>query len=156
MPMSRTRTALPLLLLLTVAAACSDSSGPGGAISGRYTLVQVNGTPLPFVVSSGILGPTRVLVGGSLTVQGNGRLADVRNFHLGPVTTNAPTEVDSTTYAYNQRNNLLEIQRPRINPALSHVDTGRVDGDRITVFVRYTAPLESAPIRATFLYERAR
>jgi hypothetical protein len=155
--MSRTRSALSLVLLLSASAACSDSSGPsGGTFTGRYTLVQVNGVPLPFVVSAGLLGPTRVLVGGSLTVQGNGRVLDARNFHLGPVTTNAPTEADSTTYAYSQRNNLLEIQRPRINPALSHVDTGRVDGDRITVFVRYAAPQESAPIRATFLYERAR
>jgi len=153
--MTHSRAALSLLLLLTATGACSDASGPDDAITGRYTLVQVNGAPLPFVVSSGLVGPTRVLTGGSLTVLSRGRLTDVRAFHLGPVTTNAATEVDSTTYAYSQRRDFLEVQRPRINPAQTHVDSGSVSGDQITLHVRYVAPLEPAPIRATFLYRRA-
>jgi hypothetical protein len=154
------RAALAAVAAATLAAgaaACDDSNAPeDGEIQGRYALATVNGAPLPFVVSAGLAGPTRVLIGGTLAVQSNGRLLDVRNFHLGPVTANAPAEVDSTSYAYSQRGNLLLVQRPRINPALSHVDSGRVDGDQVVLHVRYVSPNDFAPTRATLVYRRDR
>ena len=153
------RAALAAVAVTTLAAglaACDDSSGPSGAIGGRYVLATVNGAPLPFVVYSGLLGPTRVLTAGSITVQGGDRLLDVRTFHLGPVTATAPSETDSATYAYTQRGNLLLVQRPRTNPAQSHVDSGQVTTDDVTLYVRYIWASDIAPQRATLLYRRVR
>jgi hypothetical protein len=154
------RAALATVAAVTLAAgaaACDDSNAPDdGKIQGRYVLVRVNDAPLPFIVSRGLVGATRVLTGATLAVQSNGRVLDVRDFYLGPVTANAPSEVDSTTYAYTQRGDLLLVQRPRINPALTHVDTGRVVGDEIVLTVRYVSPTDFGPTRATLLYRRER
>ena len=48
------------------------------------------------------------------------------------------------------------MQRPRINPALSHVDTGQVSGDEVRLYVRYVSPNDFGPTRATLLYRRDR
>ena len=38
------------LLALGLTAACSDSTGPGDAVAGTYTLQTINGFPLPVLV----------------------------------------------------------------------------------------------------------
>ena len=149
------RAAGGAITLAIGAAGCGDASGPAdGVTQGRYTLAAVNGAPLPYVVTAGLRGPSRVLVGGSLTMRGN-QLTDVRNFHLGPVTASAPDETDSASYAFTQERNLLLVQRPRGNPALSYVDSGEVRGTDITLFVRILSPADLGPTPATLLYRRA-
>ena len=154
------RAALAAVVATSLAAglaACSDSNGPGdGDIQGTYSLATVNGAPLPFIVHRSLLAPTRVLVGGSLAVQSRGRLQDVRTFHLGAVTANAPQEADTASYAYTQNRNLLLVTRPRFNPAQSHVDSGEVRGDEVTLYVHYIWANDIGPQRATLLYRRVR
>ena len=148
---SRRAAALPLLLAVAVAAACSDSSGPSaGGFEGRYTLVAANDTALPFVVYTKLTQPPTLLVGGSLTVLSRGRVMDVREFRTGTF-----TEVDSTTYAYTVEGNRLILHRPRINPAQTHADTGTVAPGGVSMRVRFVVALDNGPRTATLVYQRA-
>jgi hypothetical protein len=144
----------PVVLLVFLVPACGDGSGPAGeSFSGTYDLVSVDGRGLPVVLAAGLSGPSRVLTGGSLVVRGRGRVLDVRHFQLGAGSA-APRESDSTTYAYSLDGGRLLVQRPRIQAATSHVDTGTVSGNVVTLGVRFIVVQDLAPTSGTLLYRK--
>ena len=128
------------------ASACRESSGPASeGVEGRYVLVAAEGAPLPLRLPSGV-----PLVAGSLTTLTRDRLLDVREYRNGSV-----SMVDSSMYAYTVARGRIVVQRPRINPAQTHADTGTVGADAITLRVRYVVALDGAPTSATLVYQRA-
>ena len=139
------RRTLAGALLLLLAGGCKESSGPDGeGFEGRYTLVAANEVALPLP-----LYPGWTLTGGSLTVMSRGRVQDVRVYDsFGTVVQ------DTTVYAYAVDGSRLVIQRPRINPAQTHADTGTLGPGALTLRVRYVVALDGVPTSATLTYQR--
>ena len=147
----RRLVAAAVCLAACIVTACSESSGPSdGGFTGHYTLVGANGGGLPYTLYGG-LGPPTQLSGGSLQVLGRGRVLDVRVIRIGSV-----VDIDSTTYAYAVQGDRLVVQRPRINPAQTHADTGTVGADGVTLRVRFLAPDDAGPTSGTLVYQRTR
>jgi hypothetical protein len=128
------------------AVACGESTAPAGErFEGRYVLVAANDGALPLP-----LYPGWTLTGGSLTVLGRGRVQDVRVYD------SFGSEVrDTTVYAYAVSGSRLVVQRPRINPAQTHADTGTLGPGALTLRVRYAVATDGSPTSATLTYQRA-
>jgi hypothetical protein len=48
---------------IVTAIACGDSTAPTASVAGTWSLVSVNGTPLPYTLSQGDLGSTQITSG---------------------------------------------------------------------------------------------
>lgn len=97
----RRLTAVVAGLLVSLAAACGDSSsGPSPeSLVGTWNLQSLNGTPLPFVLQGA--NPKVELLNDQIVVQSNGTFTDSYNFRFtdvnGVVTTNGASDPGTWT-----------------------------------------------------------
>ena len=141
MAVVRTRAWSPIALALlfgtAATGACSDSTPPAPAPTGRYELALVNDQPLPYPFFSSLLFQ-RNLIGGSIEFRGRGRLVEARgyqNLSYGgePV---GEVEPDTLAQAYRVSGTQLVVERTSSGGTVTYADTGTVDAERVTLKVR--------------------
>lgn len=122
---------------ITAAAACSESTPPQQALTGRYELLSVNGASLPIVVFSGLDGSTLTLIEGAIEFRSRGRLVDVRTFQSqSPAGGTGQPQADSSAFTYDLAGDTLLVRHPQLFEADSYVDTGTVTGQMLTIIAR--------------------
>lgn len=102
------RTFLLVALMSVVAVGCNDASGPGGGITGTYTLRTVNGQNVPFVLIQ--IGQTYKfeILSGQLVLNENGTFSEslsVRETENSTVS----TETETTTGTWTRTNNSISF-----------------------------------------------
>jgi|SRR5262245_29912335 len=85
---------------LTALAACSnDSTSPNGSPTGSYSLITVNGNPLPFTFSDG-----SVLISDRLSLNGDGTYVDFATFsNAGSVTEQGLWSINNNLITFNDQ-----------------------------------------------------
>lgn len=121
---------VPAVMLLALAGCDSDSTGPdANAHVGTYTLVTVNGSPLPFVVVQ-VLNDKIEVTKGSVTLNADGTYSDrvtLRATEGGSTTTEE--EASTGTYAMNGTSVSF------IETSSGETYSGSLSGDDLTVIV---------------------
>jgi hypothetical protein len=136
----RSRAWWPTALALALGAAigaCSDSTPPVPAPTGRYELSLVNDQPPPYPFFSSLMFQ-RHLVSGSIEFRGRGRLVEARGYqnmsYAGePI---AEVEPDTLAQAYRVSGTQLVVERTSSGGVVAYTDTGTVDAERVTLKVR--------------------
>ena len=130
-------TRLALVCGTASTVACSESTTPAPAPTGRYELAFVNDQPPPYPFYSSLMFQ-RNLVSGSIEFRGRGRLVEARgyqNLSYGgdPV---AEVETDTLAQVYRVSGTQLVVERTTSGGALTYADTGTVDAERLTLKLR--------------------
>ncbi|HKW10513.1 MAG TPA: hypothetical protein VJO33_09040 [Gemmatimonadaceae bacterium] len=85
--------------LATLAACNNDSTSPNGSAIGTYSLVTVNGSPLPFTFSDG-----SVLISDRLTLNSGGSYVDFATFsNAGSVTEQGIWSISNNLISFNDQ-----------------------------------------------------
>ena len=120
--------ALSLALGIT-ATACTDATGPGGALAGNYSLLTVNGVAPPYAVENSATLYSEV-VQATIVLEANGNYTGVTRFR-DTYPGQQPVLVDETTIGYwTLSGNQLALTEQGFPNAPNY---GTVSGNRITI-----------------------
>lgn len=119
------------LALATTFAACSDGSGPGEQLTGRYDLVAVNSAPLPYM-TTGSFTDVYEVTGATLAFSGNGVIEEQRYQRRTASGTITETAVDTLTYTYTLRDGVLVFIRAPLG-GVARADTAQREGELFVV-----------------------
>lgn len=116
-------------LVLASAVACTDSTGPGEAISGTFTLSTVGGQAVPVVVQQS--GTTTLEVtGGSITFNADHTFSTTLSTRT-TVNGSATTDTSNDTGSYTNNSN----GRVELTYSDATFDTGILSGNQFTLAV---------------------
>jgi hypothetical protein len=126
------RLALVLAAVLPVAlSACGDSTGPGSAVAGTYTLRSINGDPVPVTYDESPDFRTEIL-SGFLRLNANGTFSATHTQRLTVGTTvTIRTNDTGGTYTLSGDDLILRFEDP-VSGIRTDIPAVR-DGDRLTL-----------------------
>ena len=140
--MRRNIKRLITIAAVTLFAACSDTSGPNGDVTGSYALITLNGSGLPVVVVFDQFSTFRI-TGGNVTLNSNGTFTSSGTYEQ--ILTNGPTTTVTETCdgTYTRNGNSITFTEVTVsNTNCGGVYNGTWDGDD-TLTVAFDATVQA-------------
>lgn len=140
------RAAVLIAAAATVSAGCGDDPNLPDNLAGRYTLANVGGQPLPFLLPNTPAGTTARIKEGRITIEADGDFSQVLVFN---VTTTDPNDQDGDSVSQTAGTVEAEGSTLRFKPRLETEFTGSVTANGLS----YTRNAGNTPLQFNFVKE---